>query len=280
MPADQETNLLLARKRQALETLIDSFDSMLVAFSGGVDSTLLLWVACQVLGSGRVVALTATSPTYPAYEFEESRRLAGTIGVRQLVVVSNELEIPGFADNPPQRCYHCKHELFSLCVAKAGELGLAVVADGANCDDLADYRPGHQAARELGVRSPLVEAGLTKAEIRELSCQAGLPTATKQAFACLASRFPYGTRIDSQRLQQIDTCETFLRERGFTTYRVRYHGDTARIEVAVAELPRLLEPALRQELVTAFKTAGFTYVALDMEGYRTGSMNASLTGRP
>jgi uncharacterized protein len=280
MPADQETNLLLARKRQALETLIDSFDSMLVAFSGGVDSTLLLWVACQVLGSGRVVALTATSPTYPAYEFEESRRLADTIGVRQLVVVSNELEIPGFADNPPQRCYHCKHELFSLCLARAGELGLAVVVDGANCDDLADYRPGHQAARELGIRSPLVEAGLAKAEIRELSRQAGLPTATKQAFACLASRFPYGTRIDSQRLQQIDTCETFLRERGFTTYRVRYHGDTARIEVAVAELPRLLEAPLRLELVAAFKTAGFTYVALDLEGYRTGSMNVGLADQP
>jgi uncharacterized protein len=280
MTAEPACSLALARKRQALETLLTGFDSMLVAFSGGVDSTFLLWTACQVLGTGRVAALTATSPTYPAFEVAESRRLAGLIGVRQLVVESNELEIPGFADNPPQRCYHCKHELFSLCVAKAGELGLAVVADGANLDDLADYRPGHQAARELGIRSPLVEAGLTKADIRALSSEAGLPTAAKQAFACLASRFPYGTRINSERLQQIDTCEAFLRERGFTTYRVRYHGDTARIEVAVSELPRLLEPDLRRELLAVFKGSGFTYVALDLEGYRTGSMNAGLAGRP
>jgi uncharacterized protein len=269
----------LVRKQQSLVALLDSFGSALVAFSGGVDSTFLLWTARQTLGPGRVVALTATSPTYPAFECAESRRLAASIGVRQLLVESNELEIPGFADNPPRRCYHCKRELFSLCLAKAAELGLAVVVDGANHDDRADYRPGHEAARELGIRSPLQETGLTKAEIRELSRRAGLPTAAKQAFACLASRFPYGTRIDSARLQQVDTCEAFLRERGFTTYRVRYHGDTARIEVAAEELPRLLEPALRQAVVAACKAAGFTYVALDLEGYRTGSMNAGLAAR-
>ena len=270
----------LDQKEQALADLLTGFGSVLVAFSGGVDSTFLLWSACRVLGSDRVVALTATSPTYPAFEFAESQALARRIGVRQLVVESNELDIPGFADNPPRRCYHCKHELFSLCVAKAREQGLAAVLDGANHDDLADFRPGSEAGRELGIRSPLLEVGLTKDEIRALSLRAGLPTAAKQPFACLASRFPYWTTITAERLQQIDRCETFLREHGFTTYRVRFHGDTARIEVGSDELVRLLDPELRRDLVAACKSAGFTYVTLDLEGYRSGSMNAGLAGRP
>ena len=267
----------LEQKQQTLDALLASLGPVLVAFSGGVDSTFLLWSAGKVLGPDQVVALTATSPTYPAYEFTESCRLAGAIGVRQLVVESNELEIAGFADNPPRRCYHCKHELFTLCVAKARELGMAAVLDGANLDDLADFRPGRDAARELGIRSPLLEAGLGKAEIRELSRRAGLPTADKQPFACLASRFPYGTRITAERLRQVDQCETFLREHGFGTFRVRYHDDTARIEIAIDELPRLLDPQLRRALVAACKEAGFTYVALDLEGYRSGSMNAGLS---
>ena len=266
----------LETKQQALEALLASLGPALVAFSGGVDSTFLLWAACKVLGPDRVVALTATSPTYPAYEFAESRRLAAAIGVPQLVVESNELEIAGFADNPPRRCYHCKHELFALCVAKARELGLATVLDGANLDDLADFRPGRDAARELGIRSPLLETGLGKSAIRELSRRAGLPTADKQPFACLASRFPYGTRITAERLRQVDQCETFLREHGFGTFRVRFHDDTARIEIAIAEMPRLLDPQLRQALVAVCKAAGFTYVALDLEGFRSGSMNAAL----
>lgn len=268
--------MTLDQKQQKLEELLVHLDSALVAFSGGVDSTYLLWVAHKVLGAERVIALTATSPTYPAHELEESRGLAASIGVRQLVVESNELEIPGFADNPPRRCYHCKHELFALCTAKAGELGLTAVIDGANRDDLADFRPGHEAARELGVRSPLLEADLGKEEIRELSRRAGLPTAAKQPFACLASRFPYGTRITAERLRQIDRCETFLREHGFGTYRVRFHGEVARIEVGSADMPRLLDPVIRSALVATCKAAGFTYVALDLEGYRTGSMNAGL----
>jgi uncharacterized protein len=280
MSVDQQTRISPAQKQQALEALLDSLGSALIAFSGGVDSTYLLWIARQTLGPERVVALTATSPTYPLHEFAESRRLAETIGVRQLVVESNELEIPGFADNPPRRCYHCKHELFTLCVAKARQLGLAAVLDGANQDDLADYRPGHEAARELGIRSPLLEVSLSKEEIRALSRAAGLPTATKQPFACLASRFPYGTRITAERLHQIDHCETFLRDQGFGTFRVRYHNDTARIEVAVTELARLLEPDLRHELVKVCKAAGFTYVAVDLEGYRTGSMNAGIASAP
>jgi uncharacterized protein len=265
------------QKQQRLAALLDSLGSALIAFSGGVDSTYLLWIARQTLGPERVVALTATSPTYPLHEFAESCRLAETIGVRQLVVESNELEIPGFADNPPRRCYHCKHELFSLCVAKARELALAAVLDGANLDDLADYRPGHEAARELGIRSPLLESGLNKMDIRALSRAAGLPTAAKQPFACLASRFPYGTRITAERLHQVDHCESFLRAQGFNTFRVRFHDDTARIEVAATEMARLLDPALRQELIKVCKTVGFTYVALDLEGYRTGSMNAGIT---
>ena len=270
----------LETKAQALDDLLAGFGSALVAFSGGVDSTFLLWAARKVLGAERVVAMTATSPTYPAFEFAESQALVRQIGVRQLVVESNELDIPGFADNPPRRCYHCKHELFTLCVAKAGELGLAAVLDGANLDDLADFRPGRDAARELGVRSPLLEVGLTKNEIRELSRQAGLPTAEKQPFACLASRFPYGTIITAERLRQVDQCETFLREQGFGTFRVRYHDDIARIEVATGDLPRLLEPELRSALVAICRSAGFTYVTLDLEGYRTGSMNAGLASIP
>lgn len=269
----------LESRQQELLTCLQQFGSALVAFSGGVDSTYLLWAARTALGPDRVVALTATSPTYPAFEQAESTRLATQLGMRQLLVESNELEIPGFADNPPRRCYHCKHELFALCVDRAKELGLAVVLDGANRDDLADYRPGHEAARELGVRSPLLEAGMTKDDIRELSRRAGLPTATKQAFACLASRFPYGTRITAERLRQVDACEAFLRERGFNTYRVRYHDQTARIEVAPEEMPRLLDPELSREVVARFKAEGFTYVALDLEGYRTGSMNAGLNDR-
>lgn len=266
----------LVDKQARLQTLLSGFDRVVVAFSGGVDSTFLLWSAVAALGPERVIALTATSPTYPLREQNESRQLAAELGVRQLLFESNELEIPGFADNPPRRCYHCKHELFSLCLTKARELGAATVLDGANRDDLSDYRPGHDATRELGVRSPLLEVGLGKEEIRVLSRGAGLKTADKQAFACLASRFPYGTRITAERLRQIDSCEEFLLNRGFRTVRVRYHEDTARIEIDPGELPRLLDEELRTAIVDHFRQAGFTYVAVDLEGYRTGSMNAAL----
>jgi uncharacterized protein len=273
LPQDLYSPMRLADKYQKLKDLLTGYETALVAFSGGVDSTFLLKTAADVLGPNHVIALTATSPTYPSHEFNESVQLAHQLGVPQLVVESNELEIPGFAENPTRRCYHCKKELFEICLQKAKTLGYRRVLDGSNRDDLSDYRPGRDAADELQVCSPLLEAGLTKEEIRTLSRQAGLPTADKQPFACLASRFPYGTRITAERLQQIDRCETFLRSNGFRTFRVRYHGTVARIEIDLDELPRISDDVLRKALVAEFKAAGFTYVALDLDGYRSGSMN-------
>jgi uncharacterized protein len=268
--------MTLEEKYSYLQQQLSHFESVAVAFSGGVDSTFLLKVAHDTLGAGRVLALTATSPTYPAYEFTQSQQLAAQIGVKQLAFESNELEIPGFADNPPRRCYHCKHELFSLFLRQAAKLGYRTVLDGSNLDDLGDYRPGRDAVTELKIGSPLLEAQLGKAEIRQLSKQLGLSTWNKQPFACLSSRFPYGTQITAERLQQIDRCESWLREQGFGNYRVRFHEQIARIEVAADEIGRLLDNDLRQQLVAEFKAAGFTYVTLDLQGYRTGSMNETL----
>lgn len=264
---------MLNKKYQNLKDSLKVMESVVVAFSGGVDSTFLLRVARDILGKDNVLALTATSPTYPEYELEESRDLAKEMHVRQIEVESDELKIPGFSQNDRNRCYHCKKELFSICKEKAKELGYNYILDGSNLDDLDDIRPGRKAVEELEVRSPLLEAELTKNEIRLLSRDLNLPTWQKQPFACLSSRFPFGTEITPERLVQVGRCETFLRHHRIHNYRVRYHGETARVEVAPEELEKFLDTEFRQAVVAEFKAAGFTYVSLDLEGYRTGSMN-------
>jgi len=264
---------VLKEKFQKLKDILAEMETVVVAFSGGVDSTFLLRVARDVLGRDNVLALTATSPTYPEYELEESRELAREMQVRQVEVESDELKIPGFSQNQRDRCYHCKKELFTICKLKAQELGYRAILDGSNLDDLGDIRPGRRAVEELEVRSPLLEAELTKNEIRLLSRDLNLPTWQKQPFACLSSRFPFGTEITPERLQQVGRCETFLRHHRIHNYRVRYHDETARIEVAPEEIARFLDAGFRAAVVAEFKAAGFTYVSLDLEGYRTGSMN-------
>jgi uncharacterized protein len=262
----------LLKKFEMLKNILEEMGTVMIAYSGGVDSTFLAKVAYDVLGDG-ACAVTATSPTYPQSEFRTAEELARLIGIRQLVVESNELEIPGYSGNPTDRCYHCKKELFLICAKKAEDLGFASIADGSNIDDLGDYRPGRRAGVELAVRSPLLEAGLSKAEIRILSRELGLPTWDKQPYACLASRFPYGIEITAERLHRVEMCEEFLKEKNFRTYRVRFHEATARIEVGEDEIPRFADSVLRQSVHDFFREQGFTYVALDLMGYRTGSMN-------
>lgn len=266
----------LADKRDKLKNLLTEFDRVAVAFSGGVDSTFLLFIAGEVLGPDRVVALTADTPIFPAHELAESVALAGQIGIRQVIVPCAVLDQDKIAANPPERCYHCKLEIFSLFLSRARELGFQSLLDGSNLDDLDDYRPGRKALDELNIVSPLLEAGLTKEEIRQLSRQAGLATADKPSYACLATRFPYGTKLTVDRLRQVAHCENFLRQQGLRTFRVRCHDDIARIEVSLDEMPRMIEDGFRAALLAEFKAAGFRFVALDLEGYRTGSLNESL----
>ena len=267
----------LEMRSKKLKEILENMEGVVVAFSGGVDSTLLLRVAKEILGD-RVLAVTALSETTPAHEMEEARRLAAQFGVTHLVNGSDELSDPEFVRNPPQRCYICKKSRFSAICDIAVAQGLPWVADGSNVDDLGDFRPGMKAVRELGVRSPLLEAGFSKADVRALSKALGLRTWDKPAYACLATRIPYGSPITAEKLKRIDACEDYIRATSISAQvRVRDHGDTARIEVASENISRLLEEETRKRLSAFFKDLGFKFVTLDLEGYRMGSLNGEVS---
>jgi len=266
----------LADKYRHLRQLLSGYTSAAIAFSGGVDSTLLLKVAADVIGPNGVLALTAVAPIFPAQETEQSRSLADMLGVHQRLLEIQPLDLPEFAANHPQRCYHCKRHIYELLLQQLDKAGQTVLLDGSNLDDQQDYRPGHAALEQLKVRSPLLEAGLTKQEVRELSRQLELPTWDKQPFACLATRFPYGHPITAELLHRVDRCEDWLRRNGFQLYRVRCHQELARLELDPVDFSRMLDPALRAEMSSFFHDNGFDYVTLDLQGYRSGSMNEVL----
>lgn len=266
-------------KLERLKEILGESSGVLVAFSGGVDSTFLLKVAHMVLGE-RAIALTASSPTAPPGELEAAEELARLVGCRHIVISSHELDNPSFTQNPVNRCYFCKDELYRVSRLQADSLEISTVVDGTNLDDLKDHRPGLKAAKEWRIRHPLVEAGMAKEEIRRYSRELNLPSWNKPAIACLSSRFPYGIEINVERLQKIAACERFLQELRFREFRVRYHGELVRIEVAPEEIQRFFEPGTRETIVEKFKEVGFSFVSLDLQGYRTGSMNEPLGAKP
>ena len=259
-------------KKRRLEAVLLEMGSATIAYSGGVDSTLLLKLAHDCLGE-RALGVIGRSKTMPRREYEFAVRTAESMGARFEVVDTCELDLPGFVSNPPDRCRICKKELFGKLRDVADREGLTWVADGSNLDDRGDYRPGLQAAREMGVRSPLAEAGLTKEDVRGLSRAIGLPTWDKPSKACLSSRFPFGTEITPGKLAAVEEAENFLEDRGFKQMRVRHHGDIARVEVESAEIHRLLDSGIREKVVSKLKSLGFRYVTVDLEGYSSGSLN-------
>jgi len=265
----------LLEKYDRLKDYLASFGSVAVAFSSGVDSTFLLYAAKEALGD-RAIAVTASSCSFPERELNEAKEYCQKMGIRHFVIKSEELEIEGFSHNPKNRCYLCKHELFEKIGALAKEQGINEIAEGSNLDDNGDYRPGLQAVAELGVKSPLRHVGFTKQEIRELSQYFNIPTWNKQSFACLSSRFPYGDLINEKKLKMVDRAEQLLLDMGFHQLRVRIHGDVARIELLPEEFPKFMEEETRLSVYKKFKEYGFSYVTLNVVGYRTGSMNETL----
>ena len=273
------TNSPVAQKSVRLQEILAGYESVLVAFSGGVDSAYLAIAAQQALGA-RALAVTADSPSYPENHRQLALSIAGSFGFPHEMIRTGELERPEYRANPANRCYYCKDELYSHLKTLALERGLSVVIDGNNADDRGDYRPGRQAAREHGVRSPLDEADLTKDDIRTLAREAGLESWNEPASACLSSRVPYGTEVSNEVLRQIEQSESVLRDLGFRVFRVRHHDTVARLEIARAEMARAVDPDVSAQLSAALKKLGYQYVSLDLQGYRLGSLNEALRLRP
>lgn len=265
-----------AGNRAKLQTIVRDASPVLVAFSGGVDSSLLLKVSLDELGPDKVLAVTVHGPVHTREELDAARELARRLGVRHLVVPLDQLEVPGFASNPPERCYLCRRAMYAGLAKIAESEGMATIIDGANLDDRGDYRPGMQAAADTGIVSPLLEAGLTKAEVRAWAKEVGLPVWDAPASPCLASRFPYGETISAQGLRMVSAGEEFLRRLGFTTVRVRHHGNSARIEVGEDDIPRAADGPARRAIVEHLRGLGYVYVALDLQGFRSGSLNEVL----
>jgi pyridinium-3,5-biscarboxylic acid mononucleotide sulfurtransferase len=265
----------LESKEAALDTALREFPSLIVAYSGGVDSAFLAYAAHRALGEG-VLCVTADSPSYPERHRTLARRVAEQFGFNHLIIHTSEMARPEYRANPANRCYYCKHELYTHLTAIARERGVPVIADGSNADDRGDYRPGRQAAREFGVRSPLDDAGLTKEEIRELSRRAGLPTWDEPASACLSSRIPYFSEVTSEKLRMVEQAEAVLRELGFRICRVRHHDTIARLELGRDEIARALDPAIADAIDRELRAIGYAHVTVDLRGYRLGSLNDAL----